>query len=406
MAETPPAETENKATDINTAEEQQPSQDGAPPKKQIDPASGMNPKKKVWFIAGGIIAALIIIAGLVYAIGGKSSPSATKSSPTPIAIASPTPTPTPEPPKQLPAQLDGVLTDSASASKHPLAVMVENHPDARPQSGLTEASVVYEAVAEGGITRFMAVYQEAIPAKVGPVRSARDHFVSWVEAYLPRSAYYAHFGGSATALARIGNEGVFNLDGMTTAASAFYRIPKAGIASEHTSYATPSKLLAVAAQNKWTTDSTFVPWKFKDDALNASRGNTQTITLPFSEATYQVKYVYNKLENNYARFLAGLAHNDANNGQQLKPKNIAVIYTSYSDVIEGGKSVHVGITTGTGKATVFEDGLTIDATWSRPTNASMLKITHNATGQEVQFNRGQTWIEAMPSNRVAVVQGT
>lgn len=392
----------------DNTEKEEPSSSTDPNGHETEKPTGKTKKKPAWLDfknrktkwGWGIGAAVFVVLGSGITYAATRHRAAPTPTPT-VAVTTPAPTPTPS---QLPTMLDGVMTTPDLANRHPLAIMVENHPEARPQSGLTDADVVYEAVAEGGITRFMALFEEKLPSKVGPVRSAREHFVSWVEAYKPTSAYYAHFGGSVNALARVQSEGVLNLDGLTLGAPLFYRIPKAGIASEHTAYTDPSKLYTYASQKNFPSTSTFTPWQFKDDADIATRPDNQTITLPFSTAQYEVKYVYNKTQNNYARFLAGIAHKDANNGQQIAAKNVAVMYISYSDVEEGHKLVHVGQTNGTGKATVFEDGQEIDATWSKPTNNDMIVFKRADTGAEIQFNRGQTWIEALPAGNTAVVQ--
>jgi len=127
-----------------------------------------NPKKRLIFIISlGII--LIAAVGLgVYSMSHDktvvSKPEVKKENET-VEV------------QKFPAVLDGVMTDQESANRHPLGIMVENHPDARPQSGLDKASIVYEAIAEGGITRFLALYGTNEAEKVGPVRSARTYYV-------------------------------------------------------------------------------------------------------------------------------------------------------------------------------------------------------------------------------------
>ena len=75
---------------------------------------------------------------------------------------------------------NGALVSVDLANRHPVAVMIENSPDARPQAGLTSADIVYEAVTEGGITRFMGIFSQSYPTKAGPVRSARSYFIDWL----------------------------------------------------------------------------------------------------------------------------------------------------------------------------------------------------------------------------------
>src|SRR5690606_24574017 len=144
------------------------------------------------------------------------------------------PTPTPEP-KNVPNPLNGALYTESEAknflNKRPLAVMVENHVEARPQAGLAEAEILYEAMAEGGITRFMALYQASSPEKITPVRSARLHFVDWAAEY---DAAYAHWGGSNEALQFLrSNNRPKDLDQFIFG-GAFFRDHSTGRSLEHT----------------------------------------------------------------------------------------------------------------------------------------------------------------------------
>jgi hypothetical protein len=129
--------------------------------------------------------------------GADPSPAPTSTpTPTPAATPTPVPTPTPSPtpvptPVPVRAPLTGVLVPPEVAAQHPIAVMIDDHGDARPQSGFNAASVVWQAPAEGGIPRYMLIFQENIPATVGPVRSARYYYIAWAAEW---RAVYAHSG--------------------------------------------------------------------------------------------------------------------------------------------------------------------------------------------------------------------
>ncbi|MDQ3238921.1 MAG: DUF3048 domain-containing protein, partial [bacterium] len=174
--------------------------------------------------------------------------------------------------------------------KLPVAVMIENHPESRPQSGLNSADVVYEAVAEGGITRFMALFLcEPSPQIVGPVRSARTYFLDWLQEYNP---LYAHVGGANTpgradALGQIRQYGIKDLDQMGAGLEGGYyrdenRIPS--VALEHTMYLNIDKLREYGSKKfKWGVESptgrwesTFERLKFKE----VNEGGTQKDEAP------------------------------------------------------------------------------------------------------------------------------
>ena len=135
-------------------------------------------------------------------------------SPSPVASPTPAPSPTPSPtPILVPAPLSGRLVTPRDAAQHPIAVMIDDAPAARPQSGFNAASVVWQAPAEGGVPRYMMIFQEQVPTDVGPVRSARSYFIDWASEW---NAVYGHVGGSPQAMSTLRSEGngqlVYNAD--------------------------------------------------------------------------------------------------------------------------------------------------------------------------------------------------
>ena len=147
--------------------------------------------------------------------------------PTPAPTPTPTPAPTPVPtPVLVPAPLTGVLVPPAVAARHPIAVMIDDLGPARPQSGFSAASVVWQAPAEGGIPRYMMIFQENIPGDVGPVRSSRYYYIAWAAEW---RAVYAHAGGSPQALQTLRQKGngqlVYNADEFRWG-NSFWRVKK------------------------------------------------------------------------------------------------------------------------------------------------------------------------------------
>lgn len=288
------------------------------------------------------------------------------------------------------SKLDGVQVELNNVNKHPLAVMIENHPDARPQSGLEQASLVYEVVAEGGITRFMAIFGPNESDHVGPVRSARTYFIDWAEEY---SAFYTHAGGSGNGLAKIKTDKVLDLDYNYNPNKAFWRESKAGLASEHTLYVDTNKLHEIATNyKKWSKDGDFIAWQFKTEVAKTERPETGQVTINFSSPSYKVVYDYDKESNSYKRTLAGLSHKDANSGHQLAPKNIIIQKVNRTEVDSLGKTVGQITDVGIGDAWIFLDGKAIEGSWSKK-EAKRRTLFYDAEGAEVKFNPGQTFIE-------------
>lgn len=307
------------------------------------------------------------------------------------------------------SSLDGTMVSSDDANRHPLGIMVENHVDARPQSGLSQASIVYEAIAEGGITRFLAVYGPKGADSVGPVRSARTYYVNWIKEL---NGYYAHVGGNYDALELIKKISILDLDQFANP-SAYWRDKTKNVSSEHTMYASTSKLYGIANDKKYTTENTFIPYKFQSTETTTPADTTATTTpttaqvseaypvattmsINFGNASYNVVYTWDATNKQYLRALAGKVHLDATNNTQISPKNVVIQIVKRTPVVtkinENGWSME---TTGGGEAVVFQDGIKIDATWKKENENSRTRFFNKTTGAEIQFNPGQTWIEVI-----------
>jgi hypothetical protein len=324
-------------------------------------------------------------------------------------------------PKTQACPMNGELYSKQQESwwqKHrPLGVMIENHEEARPQSGINEADVTYEAVAEGGITRTLNVFYCQAPAQVGPVRSARTYFLDWISEYGDRPLY-AHVGGANTpgpadALGQIDDYGWDNYNNMDQFSIGFptfwrdYNRLGHEAATEHTMYSTTDKLLAVAEKRGLSVkdkDGTpwnegFAPYKFKDDAPSSARPASQVVHLEFwpGYKAYFVDWVYDPTTNLYMRKNGGAAHIDRNTKKQLSAKTIVVMSMSESHANDGYEdNAHLLYKNkGTGKAVVFMDGKKINATWSKDSRTDRT-IIEDSSGTEIKFTRGKLWFEILP----------
>lgn len=305
--------------------------------------------------------------------------------------------------------------------RRPLTVMIENHQESRPQSGLSFADVVYEAVAEGGITRFLAVFYcraAAGEVTIGPVRSARTYFLDFVSEY-GDYPLYAHVGGAnlpgpANALGQIGDYGWLkkknDLNQFAIGFPYFWRdYERIGhpVATEHTMYSTTDKLWEVASKrglaakdgqgNAW--DKNFSKWRFKDDLGLDKRGTTSRVGFDFwsGDQEYAVSWQYDRENNYYLRFNGDQPHKDLDNDFQLTAKTVIVQFVVEKGPIDNLK--HMLYTTiGTGKALIFQDGQAIQANWAKVKRQSRTIFTGSG-GKEVQFNRGPIWIEIVPAGR-------
>jgi len=335
--------------------------------------------------------AIIVACGLVLASGMTAfallyrAPQKTATAP---HVATPTTIPTPAPVVYYSPLTGEKVPDEASTKQAVTGVMIENSPDARPQSGLKQAGVVYEAIAEGGITRFLALYQQEKPALIGPVRSLRQYDIDWLA---PFQASIAHVGGSAAALKEIRSGSYRDLDQFFNG-SYYWRTTDRY--APHNVYTDATHLDALNTKKGYAT-STFTAWPRKDGAP-AKTPNATTINVTISSALYNSQYKYDAANNDYARYQAGAPHLDREQGQ-IAPSVVIVMEVTEKTVMQDGYREQI-TTTGSGKAHIFQDGTETEATWSKADSGSQTKFT-DASGKEIALNRGQTWLTAVPANR-------
>lgn len=315
-------------------------------------------------------------------------------------------------------------------TRRPLTVMIENHEEARPQSGLSHADIIYEAVAEGGITRFLVVfYCDAVAREniLGPVRSARTYFLDFASEY-GETPLYAHVGGAhcdpetsegclngakADALGQIGDygwQGENDLNQFSIGYPTFWRdYERIGhtVATEHTMYSTTERLWAVAKKRGWTNkdpdgvdwQTNFTPWSFKTKETQ-EKGSVNSIEFNFwkNKEDYKVKWDYDSQSNTYKRTNGGKPHTDLNNEQQYQVSNLIVLYmveSSANDGYPGNIHLLYG-TTGEGTGVLFQDGEAIDIKWVKK-NRTARTTFFNQQGKEVQLNPGKIWVEIVPT---------
>jgi len=311
------------------------------------------------------------------------------------------------PPAPVYSNLSGLQITDASLNQKPVtAVMVENSIDARPQSGLGDAGVVFEAVAEGGVTRFLALFQDKTPTDVGPIRSARPYYVQWAMGF---DAAYAHVGCSPQALTDIADWGVKDMNQFSNGAY-YHRISSR--AAPHNVYTGINTLNELEAKKGYT--STFTgftrksdnPYKVPTQPSNGSKPlSSEPVATPansrdfhLSGYTYDPHYDYVATTNSYNRSEAGEAHTDANTSTQLSPKVVIamVVPLARGELDSSGAYYSDYNPIGTGQAYIFQDGTVTVGQWNKPSNAGTLTFM-DANGQPLPLNRGQTWISAVSS---------
>ncbi len=314
--------------------------------------------------------------------------------------------------------LTGVMytTEEAAAwvNARPIGAMVNNYTVARPQSGLTQADVVYEMVAEGGITRYLAFFLTNSPQKVGPIRSIREYFLILVKEI--GDAMIIHIGWSPQALVAIESWPVRSLirlglncdvplpDPTDQACWRNKARVDAGVPWEHTAYGNIALLRQKGNDSGWQgKDDTFVSWKFKDDTSMYSTLPAATgISIDFwAKGDFSVAYKYDAANNSYLRYLGfdannqPLPHKDAETGKQIEVKNVIVQFATETAIAGDEKNRLDYALVGSGSALIFVDGKVIEATWSKASRDART-LFYDSSGKEVEFNRGNFWISIVP----------
>lgn len=315
-------------------------------------------------------------------------------------------------------------------TRRPMAVMIENTPDARPQSGLTRADVVYEAVAEGGITRFMALFYCGVQVDdtlLAPIRSARTYYINLASGY--NWPLYVHVGGAnvegkTNALGQIndyGWAGENDINQFSVGYPTFYRdynrIAGKDIATEHTMVSTTEGIWAVAAKRGWTNMSPemkigkktlpaedwkagYTGWSFIDGKANNSP-TASNITYEFwsGYTTFDTTWKYDASSNTYKRYQGTGGDitplTDLNTDEQIAVSDVVVMFAKETGPINEQKHMLYDVI-GSGKAKIFKDGQVYEATWKKASREDELNFFDSA-GKPFEFTRGQIWVSVVPS---------
>lgn len=264
-----------------------------------------------------------------------------------------------------------------------VSVVVENHPTSRAQMrGLHEAGLVIEALTEGGITRFLAVFDTSERKKIGPVRSARPYFVDWAEEL---GGAFVHAGGSTAALEQLQTSNLldFDEDGETLYRDFRYLKP-------HNLFVNLAAVRESLEKLEWNNNLT-EPWFDFSGEIPAAASSVKEFSLDFSLPSYYVDYVYDPASGAYRRSIGGVEH--TSNGDEIRPRNIIVQFTEYWPIDDVGRLDLR--TTGEDVAWYFSGGKHWQGTWRKSGSR-----THffGQTGQPVSLQPGQSFIEILDSS--------
>jgi len=372
------------------------------------PASPRRP----WLLGtvGIVIVALVAVVvwraisppptGPVAATGGPSTAPSLVALASPTASAEPSVAPSPIPTEALvPDPLTGLLVTDAAAQQHPIAVMIDDHLAARPQSGFNAASIVWQAPAEGGIPRYMLIFQSTIPAAVGPVRSSREYYIEWASEW---HSLYVHAGGSSQALATLASKGhgqwVYNGEYFRYAGTYLWRVKFR--VPPHNVY-TDGEHLRLLAAKIGANDGPIQPvWSFAPDAAADQRptGGTITITYPYET----IRYRYDAATNTYLRFIRQTSGGpykpqiDAADKVQVAPKNVVILRMFFGPLYQVDPHHRLEAhDVGHGQAWISSNGVTVKGTWSKASETAPT-LLFGPDGTPITLTAGQTFVQVIP----------
>jgi Protein of unknown function (DUF3048) N-terminal domain/Protein of unknown function (DUF3048) C-terminal domain len=328
--------------------------------------------------------------------------------PTPTPAPTPTPSPTPEPtPVLVPAPLTGLPVSAEAAAQHPIAVMIDDHRDARPQAGFNAASIVWQAPAEAGIPRYMLIFQSVVPGAVGPVRSARQYFIDWASEW---QAVYVHVGGAPNALATLRAKGrgqlVWNADEFRYGGKYLWRATDRS--APHNVMTDGEHLRALTTAVGASDDPITPAWAFGPGLSGEQRpvGTTLTIHYPYETITYR----YDDVSNTYQRFIdkSKEPQVDAADGDVVAPSNVVILRMRFGALNDGHPNKHRldADDVGTGEAIISTNGRIIHGSWSKA-SVSAPTLLFDAEGAPISLTAGQTFVQVVAlSYTYEVAEGT
>lgn len=273
--------------------------------------------------------------------------------------------------------------------QRPILVTINNHPLARPQSGISEADIVYEFIAEGNVTRLLAVFQSELPEQVGPVRSARDYFIHVAKGL---DAFYVAHGYSPDALALLQKGYVDNINGMYYDGTLFKR--STDRKAPHNSYTSAESILLGAEKTNASMEISKLPsLSFHDSIESAKVGVQANIAVVHngSHPNFTSTYMYDEIQNTYIRSVNDIVTIDKSNDEEVELSNILVFEAVHRTIDNVGRQ-SVDIETG-GKAMLFQAGMMREIEWKNIDGI----LTPIEDGVPAKLVPGKTWIHIVPT---------
>ncbi|MHA6261135.1 DUF3048 domain-containing protein [Sporosarcina sp. CAU 1771] len=282
------------------------------------------------------------------------------------------------------------LPIETEATQRPILATINNHPLARPQSGISDADIVYEFLAEGKVTRLLALYQSTLPEQnIGPIRSARDYFIFMAKGL---DAFYVAHGYSPDALALLQSGYVDHVNGMKYDGTLFKR--SSDRKAPHNSYITGENMLAGAEKTNATMELSKMPMLSFHDSIESAKLGESAKTMEVRNGihpTFTSVYVYNEQQGTYGRSVADVVTIDKANDAEVALSNVLVFEAEHKTVDDVGRQA-VNLESG-GKGLLFQAGVVKEIMWENVDGI----LTPMENGDAAKLVPGKTWIHMIPT---------
>ena len=344
----------------------------------------MSKKSMLWLAL--LCSLVIVLAGLTGCGGDKE----------PVYVTPPEPEVVEEEPAE-PAfwPLTGVEADNHEIIlRRSMSVKIDNHPQSGSKVGINSADVVFETLAEGGVTRFNAVYQSEIPEIVMPIRSARDSDLYIVPQF--GDALFFYSGGNENVLRKLRDAGIARMEHGAIGEALFSRSPER--AAPHNLMVNLADAYDVAEEKRdleVKTTEPIVGFAFRDEDSNFGEvGEAATVAhIPFSPVS-DTRWDWDEDKGLWLRSSGGFAQYDGATEEQIGFTNVVVLWATHSAGSVAGNLVTYDIDlAGGGDATIFMEGRRIDGTWEGSEDAP--QTFKDNDGNPILLSPGRTWVSVM-----------
>jgi hypothetical protein len=292
--------------------------------------------------------------------------------------------------------LTGLWVPIEIGNKRPYAIQFSNFKTVRNQWGIGQADIVYEALVEGGITRFLAIGENFTGDRIGSIRSSRHYYASFADEY---DAIYIHYGKTKYAVTKLKAIGINNLDGETGIGNTVFYRDKT-MKAPHNAFTGLDRILEGIKKKGYETDHSqgFEPHFtfYEEDTELISGSISNKLAIKYSDN--KPYFTYDQENKQYLRFQFGDIHKDSNTGEQLAFKNIIVQFVKEWNIDKNGYQT-MDIENNEGTGYYITNGKKIDISWKKNEKNKWMRY-YDSTGVELTINPGKTYIAVFPNNRI------